>query len=113
MLGKIARAHYQAKGSEHLGCAQSVGQALRERFGLSDDFIAELFQATGGRAPQGYCGAVYAALRIAEERCPEMKDAIESYFKNEAGALTCREIRAQKKLTCADCVEKAADLLDR
>ena len=69
-------------------------------------------RATGGRAPQGYCGAVYAALRIAEDKIPEKKEEIEEYFKKEAGGITCREIRSQKRLRCADCVEKAARLLD-
>jgi hypothetical protein len=68
-------------------------------------------EATGGQAPGGQCGAVYAALAIAGEKAPHQCQAIKDFFKKEGGGLTCREIRSQRKLRCADCVEQAADLL--
>lgn len=111
MAGKTARKYFLGQGFARVGCAQAVAEALRQQWGLDDTFVMSMAEATGGQAPGGQCGAVYAALRVAEERIPGKKQLIEDYFKKEAGGLTCREIRSQRKLRCADCVEQAANLL--
>ncbi|MFH0754263.1 MAG: C-GCAxxG-C-C family (seleno)protein [Candidatus Omnitrophota bacterium] len=111
MAGKKARKYYLGQGVVRLGCAQSVAESLRESFGLDDAFIKTMSSATGGRAPSGYCGAVYAALRVVEEKDLNKKEEIEAFFKKEAGGVTCREIRSHGRLMCADCVEQAAHLL--
>lgn len=111
MSGKIARRHFLGQGLPRLGCAQAVAEAMRGSFGLDDDFVDGMADATGGRAPSGCCGAVYAAMQIAGKNAPAKKKAIEEFFKEKAGGVTCREIRSRKQLTCADCVEQAAQLL--
>lgn len=94
-----------------MGCAQAVAEALREGLRLDEGLVLSMSKATGGRAPLGYCGAVYAAMKVAEEKAPHRQQDIEAYFLKEAGGLTCREIRSERKLLCADCVEQAARLL--
>ncbi|MBF0387564.1 MAG: C_GCAxxG_C_C family protein [Candidatus Omnitrophica bacterium] len=111
MAGKIARKYFLGQGVGRLGCAQSVAESLRERYGLNDAFIKSMSGATGGRAPLGCCGAVYAALRVVEEKGLHKKQEIEAFFKKEAGGIICREIRSRGQLMCADCVEQAANLL--
>jgi len=111
MAGSLAKKYFLGQGVQRVGCAQSVAEALRHPFDLEDDFVKAMAGATGGRAPLGYCGAVYAALRIAEEKVPGKKEEIENYFKNTGGGLTCRDIRAHRKLSCVDCVQRAADML--
>ena len=111
MAGKTARKHFLGQGVIRLGCAQSVAESLREHHGLDDAFIKAMSGATGGRAPSGYCGAVYAALRVVEEKGLHKKQEIEAFFKKEAGGVTCREIRSRGQLMCADCVEQAANFL--
>jgi hypothetical protein len=44
-----------------------------------------------------------------KNRIQECKDLFESY----AGALTCKEIRAAKKMECVECVGKAAEFLEK
>ena len=111
MAGKTARKHFLGQGVIRLGCAQSVAESLREHHGLDDAFIKAMSGATGGRAPSGYCGAVYAALRVVEEKGLHKKQEIEAFFKKEAGGVTCREIRSRGQLMCADCVEQAAQIM--
>ncbi len=113
MAGIMARKNFLGQGVPRLGCAQAVAEALRESFRLDDDFVEGMAHATGGRAPSGYCGALYAAMQIAGKNAPAKEKAIEEFFKQKAGGVTCREIRSSRQLTCADCVEQAANLLSQ
>ena len=93
---------------DRLNCAQSVLYAWREVFGDTALTIAELKPAGAGRAPEGLCGAVYAACQLAPNRAEELKAA----FAARLGSLHCKEIRAAKKHPCADCVAEAAELFE-
>ena len=92
---------------DRLNCAQSVLHAWREVFGDTAIKVADLKPFGAGRAPEGLCGAVYAACQLAPNRAEELKSA----FAARLGSLYCKEIRAAKKHPCADCVAEAAELL--
>jgi len=109
--GMLAKKHFLGQGVPRLGCAQAVAEAVKGPLSLDDALVRSLANATGGRAPSGYCGALYAALVVAEKKCPHKKQGIEDLFRKEAGGVTCREVRSRRMLTCADCVEQAAHLL--
>lgn len=111
MVAKTARKYFLGQGVPRLTCAQAVAEALRDSCDLADDFVRAMAGASGGRAAQGYCGAVYAALQIAEKVAPNKKAELEEYFQREAGGLTCRDIRSSRRLGCADCVEQAARIV--
>ena len=81
--------------------------AWREVFGDVAITVADLKPFGAGRAPEGLCGAVYAACLLAPNRAEELKAA----FAARAGSLYCKEIRAAKKHPCAECVAQAAELL--
>ena len=83
-------------------CAQSVAAGCGR-----EDLVESLKACGGGKAPEGCCGALYAALLLSpEERHPALKEA----FRNKVGSAVCKEIRAAGKTPCAKCVEIAADL---
>jgi hypothetical protein len=92
---------------DRLNCAQSVLHAWREVVGDTALTVAELRPFGAGRAPDGLCGAVYAACLLAPDRAEELKSA----FAARVGSLCCKEIRAAKEHSCAECVAEAADLL--
>ena len=92
---------------DRLNCAQSVLYAWREVFGETALTIAALKPFGAGRAPEGLCGAIYAACLLAPERAEELKAA----FAAGVGSLYCKEIRAAKEHSCAECVAEAAELL--
>ena len=84
-------------------CAQSIAIGAGR-----DDLVSELAACGGGRAPEGRCGALHAALLIAP---PEKHAAILEQFRATAGALTCREIKGTTHFPCVKCVELAATLI--
>lgn len=113
MSVNVAKNHFLGKdGYQRMNCAQSVLNAFKETFDLTDETV-ESFKAYGsGKAPEGLCGAFYAAKYViehADER--EKTDILERYFTEQAGALQCRQIRECKKLSCLGCVEKSSEFL--
>jgi len=92
---------------ERLNCAQSVLHAWRETFGDTTLAVADLKPFGAGRAPEGLCGALYAACLLAPNRAEELQAA----FAARVGSLHCKEIRAAKQHLCAECVAHAAELL--
>lgn len=107
-----ARNHYLGKeGLKRLNCAQSVISAFKEKYEIDDDTI-DLFKGYGGgNAPEGVCGAFYAGMFALEKQAPEKIEEFKKYFIENAGSLSCREIRTNKKLSCVGCVEKSSEYL--
>jgi len=92
---------------DRLNCAQSVLHAWREVVGDTALAVADLKPFGAGRAPEGFCGAVYAACQLVPNRAEELKAA----FAAGVGSLYCKEIRAAKEHSCAECVAEAAEML--
>ncbi len=96
--------YFTAPGHPY-NCAQSVA------LGANRPILAEeLRSCGGGRAPEGICGALHAALLLAPA---EKREEIREAFRARAGALTCREIKGEAKTPCLSCVELAAELLEK
>lgn len=85
-----------------LNCAQSV-LALCGVEARMDEFAA----FGGGRAPEGLCGALYAALQLVPE---DRRDALRRAFAAEAGAEKCLDIKRGTGTSCQMCVAIAASL---
>lgn len=92
---------------DRLNCAQSVLHAWRTVCGDTAMTVADLKPFGAGRAPDGLCGAVYAACLLVPDRAEELKAA----FASRVGSLYCKAIRAAKKHPCTDCVAQAAELI--
>lgn len=89
-----------------VNCAQAVLKGFQERLGLSEDQIDQASVWGGGKAPEGTCGALYAASRLLDER--QIGELSED-FMQQAGSTKCREIRTINKLKCSQCVQLAAE----
>lgn len=86
-------------------CAQTVAAGFGH-----EDFIEPFKACGGGRAPEGLCGALHAALELA----PETKRAeILEAFRQKNGAVTCRELKQTFRVPCPQCVAVAAELLEK
>ena len=109
-MKETARAYYLGKKGPHkLNCAQWIAETFREQFPL-DEGTMELFSACGGgRAPEGCCGAFYATRCILERYFPRNAAEKMERLRTFAGSLKCREIKALKKKSCLDCIEKAEE----
>ena len=100
-------------GYQRKNCAQAVIGAFKDKYTLSSD-IVETFQSFGGgNAPEGMCGAYYAARYALENHHPEMLEDFEKYFTGIAGSVKCLQIKRGNKLSCLDCVGVSSEYLDK
>jgi len=95
---------------EKLNCAQSILKAFGNRKGLTWNEIEAARALGGGKAEGGVCGALHAALLLHDDH--GKKQSLRDSFAERAGSEQCREIRAKKIVTCTQCVELAAELLE-
>lgn len=84
----------------------NCAQAVVEIAGRAES-VPPMAAHGGGRAPNGYCGALYGALAVTPE---ERHEAVKEEFAQRAGALTCKEIKGGSKTPCEDCVAIASAL---
>lgn len=108
-ISEIAKVYH----ANHGNCALSVTYGYWRSMGKSEAEALELAEAarsfSGGRAPEGTCGALYAAKLLV----PNQADAVEEFFKNGAkGCTKCKEIRPNGVIPCNRCVELAGEALD-
>ena len=109
----IANLSKEFHAAKRGNCAMSVAYGYARATGKSEAEAvdaAEMFRNFGGgRAPDGQCGALYAAKMMQ----PDHADAIEEFFKRGAQGFTkCQEIRPNKVIPCNRCVELAGEALD-
>lgn len=95
--------------AERLNCAQAVLKFHQSELDITDEEIVANGSNGGGMAPQGLCGAIYAAATQLETE-EEQTKALEM-FKEKAGYLDCRSIRINKTIPCKACVDLASDIL--
>jgi hypothetical protein len=98
-------------GYARMNCAQAVMSAFKEDFCIDEAKINELQHCGGGRAPEGLCGAFYATSEILKLKNAEGIENLENTFLEHAGSVKCKEIRASKKMSCLDCIEKSATFI--
>jgi len=109
-----AKAHYLGKqGYKKLNCAQTIVNAFKDKFGLSEDLVEQFSANGGGRTPDGQCGSLYAAKVMLEKTHPAKIKDCENVLLIHGGSTKCREIRALKKLPCVGCVEKIAECIEK
>lgn len=87
----------------------NCAQAVVDGCGGTTEQVEAMATFGGGRAPEGYCGALYGALTL----CPEQENEIKADFKAACGALTCKEIKTLTKTPCPECVECAARCVEK
>ncbi len=92
-----------------LNCAQAVAAAFQDLSGLRPEQIVDHGRNGGGRVPGGICGALHAALEVADD--DSRRAAMTALFAENTGSTLCSEIRKAKQVSCSGCVEIAATLL--
>lgn len=109
-------------------CAQAVACAYCDIFGIPENqaFAATEGFGSGMGSGLGTCGALCGAVYIVSQKGSSgditkptskratyaMSGALSKGFFEKCGALSCRDIKAGGRASCAKCVEYACDLLD-
>ena len=86
-------------------CAQAVAAGLDR-----DDLVPPLAACGGGKAPDGRCGALHAAMLIAGE---DQAAGVREKFVAVTGSEFCRVLKQELKVPCAKCVETAAAIAEK
>lgn len=94
-----AKDYYTGKTGVRYNCAQAVAVAF-------NGSPAKYVVCGGGRAPEGWCGAAYAAAEITADR-----PGVEKLFLEQAGTVKCAELRNGRRLSCIGCIEKSAQFV--
>ena len=106
-MKKSAIEHYKTRRGN---CAQAVALAWKEKKQPESDHHIRFSDSGNGQAPEGLCGALHAACELAGSH---LKETIKEKFSQHAsGHTTCREIRRNRVMPCADCVAMATELLE-
>ena len=95
---------FYAQKPKRYNCAQAVAKAFER-----NDLVESLQFCGGGKAPEGLCGALYAAMLLAGE---ERDDVVKEKFLEEIGHLECKVIRKNGQVTCTDCVRRSAEIVE-
>ncbi|MCL1868194.1 MAG: C-GCAxxG-C-C family protein [Paludibacter sp.] len=93
---------------ENLNCAQSVLKGFHNELNIEQNEIDDFRAFGGGRAPEGLCGALFAAETLLAHRG---KSSIRAEFAKQAGDITCFKIKKNAKTSCNQCVKIADELL--
>jgi len=114
MSADDAVSYYIGKaGRARLNCGQSVIKAFRDKFGLDENAV-DLFRSYGsGKAPDGLCGAVYAAKFIFDGLRTDVLKRCEDAMIENAGSTKCKEIRSLRRLSCQGCIKTVADIIEK
>lgn len=94
-------------------CAQAIVKSHQLASQMSDEEIELVYRPKGGgRAEGGLCGAVYSAKEILGADSPEAV-ALEEEFRQQLGAITCRQLKAEMRIPCTETVTLADELLEK
>lgn len=89
-------------------CAQAVAYAFSR-----EDLLDELKTCGSGNAPDGLCGALFAAMKIAGNS-PENSAArkIADAFEKKLGHKRCADLKKIGRVPCTECVACATEILE-
>lgn len=89
-------------------CAQAIAYRWKELYN-DNDIVSHYAPYIGGRAPEGYCGALFAAMQAR----PVYADKIKEEFAARCGGVLCRDIKGNTRTPCEVCVETADKLVEK
>ena len=95
---------------ENWNCAQSILKGFQQELNIPESRIVEFKAFGGGRAPNGICGALYAADILMKE---QGKNSIEQEFNEKVGGTLCLQIKRETKTSCKDCVAIADEIFEK
>lgn len=109
-----AKAHYMGNyGHKKLNCSQALIAAFSDKLPISKETMDLFASYGGGKAPEGECGALYAAKFIIKNIGKGSVLECEEIILSHAGSTKCKEIRQLRKLPCLGCVQRMAEYIEK
>ncbi|MFA8436310.1 MAG: C-GCAxxG-C-C family (seleno)protein [Marinifilaceae bacterium] len=99
------------KAPNFFNCAQSILKTFQKEFKVEEIQIKDFKRYGGGRAQDGYCGALFAGMQLLKDQ-PELQNKLEKHFTSTTGSPKCSDIRGKRKLPCRKLVELTANLVE-
>jgi len=84
----------------------NCAQAIVTHYNCPQTEIDNMRAMGSGKAPKGYCGALYGAIHLLAEK-PEAIEAFIDKFAQKTGSPYCRQIRKKRQVNCRQCVQIA------
>lgn len=98
---------------EKWNCAQAVLKSHQERLNLTDEEIELKYRPMGGgHAEGGLCGALYSSLQAVGPESEAGKRILKG-FQEKLGAITCHDLKQEKRIPCSETVALADELLGK
>lgn len=97
------------RGIEGFNCAQAVVK-IHDHEDSLEHVIQQLNTKSGGRAPEGMCGALYGALYLTDKKHHQ---TIKNEFVKLNGSEKCKELKQIHHTPCSQCVESACRLVEQ
>lgn len=109
-------------------CAQAVLCSFADKLSVSEDELFRIAEGFGGGigGTGGMCGAVSAMVMAAglnksggtqkigtKPQTAALVRELLAEFKEKNGTLVCRELKTEKKRSCIECMEDAAEILEK
>jgi hypothetical protein len=105
-----AKNNFLGKNNKRLNCYQAIIDAFQDKFKIPEQEINDGKIFGGGRAPDGFCGALYAVKVILEKNNGDITELMTDFMINDGG-YRCADIRSARQTSCVECIEKAAQYL--
>jgi len=86
-------------------------KSVEHHFNIERRHIDEARAYGAGKAENGVCGALFAALSLLDNETD--RHVITERFRASAGSTKCGEIRKLKRLKCHDCVDLVAQFMEK
>ena len=109
MSDRVCSTHFFHLKPQCYNCAQSVLMGFQHQFNLPESLITDFKNYGGGKAPNGICGALYAANYLLSLR---NLPPVSKEFSLRVGASTCKQIKGETHTLCLDCVQMADSLVE-
>lgn len=90
-------------------CAQAIANKWKELFEDEETIVDQMKANGGGRAPEGLCGAIYAAMQAVPA---DKRDDLLKAFEQRVGQRNCLDIKKVAKVPCVTCINVADELLE-
>lgn len=97
---------------KNYNCAQTLLKMFEKTHPLSEAEIETYRAHGGGRAPEGQCGALFAAKQLFSHH-PEIIESMHQEFLTEIGDIKCFDIKKRLKKSCQECIACAATLVEK